>query len=163
MSAPVIIKHARGSLSLRKLTVQQMIDLQEQDWQVRRDRLVELLDQAGAPAELRVERLEDLAKYRDHDGNLCRSAFSARGAQRIIVAAMEAAGEQTIKFDDLELDPSDSLARTALALLGIDFDRLIEESAAARKAQEAGDIDPDDDPDPTERTPAETGTASQRS
>ncbi len=147
MSVSIPVKLvAGGEITLSRLTVEGLMGLQEQEYQVQRARLLEDLTASGAGEEIRVREFAGLQKDRDLGGSVVRSAFSPRGARQIIIAALASNG-QTTTFEELDLDPTTTLWQLACDLLAIDWQK-----------REKAEGDSSDPPEPS----PETGISSPR-
>lgn len=147
-----ITTKAGKRFGLPALTPADIMELQDERFQTDRMRLMEDLDMGEATPEIRTRELRSLTKSRDTAELIVSAAFGVRGAIAVIEASLARAKSLGMvdvpSFDGLDLDPTDSLPTTALALLGIDLSRAAED----QKDRDA------DDADPTELQLAETGT-----
>ena len=158
MAETIKVRTKSGKLfKLPALTPMDIIELQDEQFQVDRMRLMEDLDMGEADTEIRTRELRSLTKQRDSSELIVNAAFGVRGGIALIEKSLERAkrlGMTNIPtFDQLELDPTDSLPATALKLVGVDLER----AADDQKQRELGDTT-DDEVDPTDLTLTETGT-----
>ena len=112
MSRPIIV----NGHTVPKLTVQDILELQEREFVVQKKALIASLDDAGADENLRVEKLMALRRRSDLGDDLIMSAYGIRGASAIIRHAL---GDSVTTLEDLELDPTGDLQKLALELLGV--------------------------------------------
>lgn len=125
---PIAVPVADGTILVPRLKVQQIIDLAALRHEAERRELVLDLEDAGVPAEERLERLRTHRKEIGLSSVIVRSAFSLEGAYRIIKYAM--GGEFPSELEGM--DPS-NLSSLALACIGIDLDDLSEGGAEGKE------------------------------
>lgn len=120
---------------LPPLTPAGIIEIQDRLYEANRIQMIDDLDLADAPPEVRARELLQLTKDKDLVDGLSSHCFTVRGAVEIVEASLERAKSTGMthvpKFDDLGLDPTDSLIVTALALIGIEWKRKTTEVAAS--------------------------------
>lgn len=116
-----------------RVSVQRLMDMIEQQYSERRRSLLCDLEDACAPADLRVQKLAELADQRGLMSHLVRHAFSMSGAVWIISEAHDG----TFPEEFNEMSPDD-LARIALHVIGFDPDDVTgSESAEGNQASES--------------------------
>lgn len=118
---PIIPRGTDSSISIDRLTIQEIIQIQTEFEEARRRDLLADLEDSGATSE---ERLKALRADRDASGNvaaLLRLAFDPRWAQRICRKASKGDAESASWMDQL---PAEELTRIALACLGADLDEM---------------------------------------
>lgn len=116
-----------------RVSVQQLMDMIEQQYSERRRSLLCDLEDACAPADLRVQKLAELAEQRGLMSHVVRIAFTMQGAVWIISEAYN--GNFPEEFN--EMTPDD-LARIALHIIGFDPDAVeSDESAEGNEVNES--------------------------
>lgn len=115
---PYIYDGPDGQVSIPRLTVNQIIELQAIHWKAERDALVEDMDQAGIESSERLERLREARQASESVMALMRLPFSIRWCRTIIGIAV-VGGEELVE----SMNPEEA-SRASLWCLGYDLDEL---------------------------------------
>jgi hypothetical protein len=115
---PYIFDGPDGQVSIPRLTVNQIIELQAIHWKAERAALVEDMDQAGVESSERLDRLREARQASESVMALMRLPFSIRWCRVIVGLAVEG-GEGLVE----SMNPEEA-SRAALWCLGYDLDDL---------------------------------------
>ena len=126
---PYIYDGPDGQVSIPRLTVNQIIELQAIHWKAERDALVEDMDQAGIESSERLERLREARQASESVMALMRLPFSIRWCRTIVGLAIDG-GESLVE----SMNPEEA-SRSALWCLGYDLDDLKPKTAADGRAE----------------------------
>jgi len=115
---PYIYDGPDGRVSIPRLTVNQIIELQAIHWKDERAALVEDMEEAGVESSERLDRLREARQASESVMSLMRLPFSIRWCRVIIGLAVEG-GERLVE----SMNPEEG-TRAALWCLGYDLDDL---------------------------------------
>ncbi len=125
---PIAVTVGQGTILVPRLRVQQIIDLAVLRHERERRDLIQDLEDAGVPADDRLERLRQHRKEVGLSSVIVRWAFSVDGAYQILKMAM---GDQfPEEFEGL--DPA-NLSSLALQCIGVDLDATSEGGAEGKE------------------------------
>tara|TARA_R100001510_G_scaffold57512_2_gene65902 strand:+ start:3233 stop:3628 length:396 start_codon:yes stop_codon:yes gene_type:complete len=115
---PYIHDGPDGQVSIPRLTVNQIIELQAMHWKAERTALVEDMEEAGVESSERLDRLREARQASESVMALMRLPFSIRWCRSIVGLAI-AGGETLVE----SMNPEEA-SRAALWCLGYDLDDL---------------------------------------
>lgn len=125
---PIAVTVGPGTILVPRLRVQQIIDLAVLRHERERRDLIQDLEDAGVPADDRLERLRQHRKEVGLSSVIVRWAFSVDGAYQILKMAM---GDQfPEEFESF--DPA-NLSNLALQCIGVDLDATSEGGAEGKE------------------------------
>lgn len=125
---PIAVTVGQGTILVPRLRVQQIIDLAVLRHERERRDLIQDLEDAGVPADDRLERLRQHRKEVGLSSVIVRWAFSVDGAYQILKMAM---GDQfPEEFESF--DPA-NLSNLALQCIGVDLDATSEGGAEGKE------------------------------
>jgi hypothetical protein len=119
------------TIQIPKLTIQQIIELSSETFEVNRHALLKDLEDAGASPADRAKALADYRREQDLNSVLIRSAFTAAGSYAIVNKACNGMPDELNSLDPAEF------TNIALSCLGMEVKG--EGTSAEGKAEEAGE------------------------
>jgi len=129
---PYVYEGPSGRVSIPRLTVNQIIELQAIHWKSERASLVADMEEAGIEPSERLERLREARQAAESIMALMRLPFSIRWCRTIVGLAIEG-GEALVE----SMNPEEA-SRAALWSLGYDLDDLTPKTGSDRGAEGNG-------------------------